>query len=150
MNQEVEMTTMTQQATPFGESRPHLATTATLVTLFWLIAAAAVVTAHAQLDPLSPSGGAVATIAAIVTCAYGYTRFGARKVSISHALGVGIAWLVLGIVAEIVMTTRLGHTWFSILGSPERPLLRNIILFVWIFAPAVFARRDDSTREDNR
>lgn len=74
--------------------------------------------------------------------AYGYTRFCARHAGISHALGVGIAWLTLGISTELVMATRLGHEWDAVLGSPDLPLLRNVLFFVWIFAPAVFARRE--------
>lgn len=136
------MATMTQHATPLAKTHHHLATTAALVTLFWLVAAAAVATAHAWLDPLSPAGATVVTITAIVLCAYGYMRFCVRQAGISHTLGVGIAWLVLGIVSELVMTTRQGHGWYSILGPPDRPLLRNIFLFVWIFAPVLFARRE--------
>lgn len=138
------MATMTQQAARFTETRHHLATTAALVTLLWLIAAAGVAASHAWLDSLSPSSGAVLTIAVIAGCAYCYMRFCAPQAGISHALGVGIAWLVLGIVTEIVMTTHLHQGWFGILGSPNRPLSRNIVLFVWIFAPVVFAKREES------
>jgi len=139
------MTTMTQQATSFADSHHHFATTAGLVTLFWLIAAAGAGAVHTAIDPLSASGGAVASIAVIVVCAWCYTRFCARWAGISHALGVGIAWLMFGIVAEMAVTTRLGHGWYAVLGTPARPLLRNIFLFVWIFAPAIFARREDNT-----
>jgi hypothetical protein len=111
-----------------------------VVALFWMTAAVLVVAAHVELDPLSPLGGAAATIAAIVAAAYSYTRVVARDGGLTHALGVGIAWLVLSIVAEVTMTTRLGHGWFTLIGSPDRPLLRNVFLFVWIFAPALFAR----------
>jgi hypothetical protein len=138
------MATMTQLATPFAETQHRLATTAALVTLFWLVAAAAVVTAQTELDPLSPSGGAAATIAAILLGAWGYTRLCARYAGISHALAVGSAWLLLGIIAEMSMTAHLGHGWYAILGSPARPLLRNILLFVWIFSPALFARREEN------
>jgi hypothetical protein len=106
------------------------------VTLSWIIAAAGAVAAR--------PAGALASIGVIVLCAYGYMRFGARESGLSHALGVGVAWLVLGIVAEMLMTRRLGHGWYAILGSPDRPLLRNIFLFVWIFAPALFARREEN------
>ena len=135
------MATMTQQAVSFAGSRHRFATTAALVTLFWLLAAVAVGAVHAEIDPLSASGGAVASIAVIVIAAWCYTRFCARCAGISHALGAGIAWLSFGIVAEIAITARLGHGWYAILGTPDRPLLRNIFLFVWIFAPALFARR---------
>jgi len=41
------------------------------------------------------------------------------------------------------MATHLGRGWYAVLGSPARPLLRNIFFFVWIFSPALFARRED-------
>ena len=143
MSQEVGMITMTREAVPFADSQHSPAITAVLVVLFWLAAAALVGTAHVELDPLSVSGGSVATIASIFIAAYFYTRFCARQAGIAHALGVGIAWLVLAIVAEMAMTARLGHGWYALLGSPDHPLLRNLFLFVWVFAPAFFAHREE-------
>jgi len=133
------MTTMTRRA-PFADFRHRPATTAVLVLLFWLAAAALVGTAHVELDPLSSSGGTVATIGAVFLVAYCYTRVCARNAGTSHALGVGTVWLVLAIATEIAMSSRLGHGWYALLGSPDRPLLRNVFLFVWVFAPAFFAR----------
>jgi hypothetical protein len=134
------MTTMAHPATSFAEIRHHPVTTAALVSLFWIAAAILVATCHTELDRLSPSGGAAATIAAIVLVAYAYTRMCARHAGIGHALGVGIAWLVLAIVTEITIGSRTGHGWYSLIGIPGRPLLRNVFLFVWIFAPSLFAR----------
>jgi hypothetical protein len=128
--------------TRFSETRHRLATNAALVVLFWIAAAVAVGAAYAILEPISPAGGAVATIAAILLAAYCYTRFCARHAGISHALGVGIAWLLLGIATELVMARHVHRGWYAVLGSPDRPLLRNIFFFVWIFSPALFARRD--------
>jgi hypothetical protein len=142
-SQEVEMSTLTQQAVAFTGSRHQFAATAALVTLFWILAAAGVAAVHREIDPRSPSGGAAASIAIVVIGAYCYTRFCERR-GTSHALGVGIAWLMFGIVTEIAVTMRLGHGWYGVLGSPDRPLLRNIFLFVWIFAPAIFARREEN------
>src|SRR5687768_6323347 len=105
--------------------------------LFWIAIAAVVVAAQMTLQPL---WAAFATIAAIVFGAYCYSRFRARNAGISHALGVGIAWLALGIGTELVMAAHLGHGWYGVLGSPDRPLLRNVFFFVWIFSPALFAR----------
>ena len=107
--------------------------------LFWIAIAATVVAAQLILQPFF---AAVATIAAIVLGAYSYSRFRARNVGISHALGVGIAWLALGIGTELVMAAHLGRGWYGVLGSPDHPLLRNVFFFVWIFSPALFARRD--------
>lgn len=136
------MTTMAHPATTFADVRHHPVTTAVLVSLFWIAAAVLVATCHAELDALSPSGGAVATIAAIVGVAYAYTRLCARQAGISHALGVGIAWLALAIISEITISSRIGHGWYSLIGTPDHPLLRNLFLFVWIFSPALFARRE--------
>ncbi|HJQ38516.1 MAG TPA: hypothetical protein VKB93_15365 [Thermoanaerobaculia bacterium] len=120
------------------------ATTAALIILFWVAAAGVAGAAHTILEPISPAAGAVVTIAAIVLAAYCYTRFCARHAGISHALGVGIAWLLLGITTELVMATHLHRGWFAVLGSPARPLLRNLFFFVWIFSPALFARREEA------
>ncbi|MCU1227250.1 MAG: hypothetical protein JWO97_134 [Acidobacteria bacterium] len=125
-------------------TRHHPLTIAAFATLFWTAAAALVVAAHVDVDPFSPMAGAAATIGAIIVTAYCYTRLVAQNAGATHALSVGIAWLALSIVAEITMSTRLGHSWFSLIGSPDRPLLRNVFLFAWIFAPTLFARREES------
>ena len=106
--------------------------TAALVVFFWMVAAALVTASRTS---------AVAPIAALIVMAYAYSRLVACEAGITHALGVGIAWLLLSISTEIVLASRLGHGWFTLLGSPDRPLLRNVLLFVWVFAPALFARR---------
>jgi hypothetical protein len=139
------MATNAQPTARFSETRHRLATTAALVILFWIAAAGVVGTVHTILEPVSPAGAAVATIAAIVLAAYCYTSFCARYAGISHALGVGTAWLVLGITTELVTATHLHRGWYAVLGSPDRPLLRNVFFFVWIFSPALFARREMTT-----
>lgn len=135
-------TTTTRGAAQFAETRHRPITTAVLVSLFWLIAAVLVAAIHAVLDPLSTWGSAIVTIPAIAAVACSYTHWCARTAGISHALGVGIAWLALAVIAELVVTARLGHGWYGLLTSPARPLLRNIDFFVWIFAPSLFARRE--------
>jgi hypothetical protein len=137
------MTTMTQSIPRFTSRQHHPATIAMLALLFWLIAAVLVVAAHIEIDPRSPAAAAAASIAALAATAYGYNRLVARHAGITHALGVGIAWLVLSIGVEITLATRLGHGWYSLLGSPAHPLMRNVYLFVWIFAPAFFAEREE-------
>ena len=112
----------------------HRMTTAALVVLFWGIAAVLVIAATRL--------GTAAEIAVLIATAYAYSRFAGREPGISHCLGVGIAWLVLSIITELALSVRSGHTWFTLLGSPDRPLLRNVLLFAWIFAPAIFARRE--------
>jgi hypothetical protein len=137
------MSDMTHPVRRIGETGHRQATTAGLVVAVWTAAAAAVTAAQTKLHVVSPAGATIATIAAIVLAAWCYTRFCARPAGISHALGVGITWLALGIVTELLMATRAGHGWYGVLGSPNRPLLRNLIFFVWIFSPAVFAHRDN-------
>ena len=119
-------------------------TTGALVFAFWLGAALLIVTAHRTIEPLSPAACTVTTIAILITASYGYTRVAAQQAGITHALGVGIAWLVLSIAAEMLLSPEVHHGWFYLLGSPTRPLIRNIDLFLWIFAPALFARGEET------
>jgi hypothetical protein len=113
--------------------------TAFSVVLFWSVAAILVTIVHATIDPRSASTGAIVTMGVVVGTAYAYTRLCARRTDITHALGVGIAWLLLTIATEMALSAYVGHDWFALLGSPDRPLLRNAFLFVWIFAPALTA-----------
>ncbi|HEV7923294.1 MAG TPA: hypothetical protein VGR02_21130 [Thermoanaerobaculia bacterium] len=119
--------------TAAGDVRRHTMATALRVFLFWAAAAGIVVTCRTN---------SVAAIAAIVGAAFVYTHVCAKQAGVAHALGVGIAWLVMAIVAEIVISGWLGRGWYALIGSPERPLLRNVFLFVWVFAPALFAQRE--------
>ena len=115
----------------------HRAREAILVMLFWGLAAALVTVVQAMLDTFSTLFAALLTFAAIFVAAYAYSHLCARQAGITHALGVGIAWLLLTIVAEIALSTCIGHDWYALLGTPDRPLLRNVYLFAWIFAPAM-------------
>lgn len=110
--------------------------------LFWIAAAALVATSHGKVDALSTAGGGVVAIVSIVAVACLYTRTCARSAGVSHALGVGVAWLVLAIVTELAVTNGIGRGWYLLIGAPDHPLLRNVHLFVWIFAPVLFARRE--------
>lgn len=136
------MTTMAQPIERFAYRHHHPATTTALVAAFWMMAAALVATAHVAIEPRSRMTGAAATIASVIVAAYAYSRVAARHASVTHTLGVGIAWLVLSIGTEIVLAAQVGHGWFTLVGSPDRPLLRNVLLFVWIFTPSLFARRE--------
>ena len=134
------MTTMTH---PISQPvRRHALTTPAFMALFWIAAAMLVMTARVSLDRVSPIASEAATIATIIATAYAYTRLIAPHAGVTHALSVGITWLVLSIVTELTIAVRLGHGWFTLIGSPEHPLLRNVYLFVWIFAPILFARAD--------
>ena len=110
-----------------------------LVLFFWLTAAALVTGDHVVTSPRWPFLGTALTIAALLVNAAVYARFVAA--GLTHALGVGTLWLVLSIAAELVVGSTSGHSWFTLLGSPDQPFMRTILLFVWIFAPALFARR---------
>jgi len=126
------MLTMTRSETAFAS---------TFVVLFWAIAAVLVAVAHLTLDRVTPWGSAAVEIGSLIFVAYCYMRFAGRAATIDHAMLVGVIWLLLAIIAEIVIGAQVHHGWFGILGSPERPMLRNTFLFVWIFAPSLFARR---------
>jgi hypothetical protein len=112
-----------------------------VILLFWLLAATLVTAEHGTLDRLSVPGSTVAEILTVIGVAFAYMRFAAREATVDHALGAGAVWLLLAVVAEIAITNHLHHTWCALLGTPNRPVLRNLFLFVWIFSPALFARR---------
>jgi hypothetical protein len=140
--EEVEMTTMTRSVEPIAGNRRRAVTTAAFVALFWAIAAVLVAGAHLQFDRVSPLGSAAVEIVVLIGVAFGYMRFVARDATVDHALLVGIVWLLLTIVAELSIQGYTHHGWFALLGTPARPMLRNVFLFVWIFAPSLFARRE--------
>lgn len=147
--------TTTDRIAPFASRRHRAATTAGLVTAFWLAGSILVTGAARAIEPLSRRAGAVAAVAAIVLTAFAYTRRVASEAGVSHALGVGIAWLVLSLAAEMAFAAWGIEPWLALLGSPQRPLLRHALLFAWVFAPALFARRDaregagDERREEH-
>jgi uncharacterized membrane protein len=138
------MATIRQFAAPQVSRRPSPFTTPLLVTMFWAAAAVLVVLTHRQLERMSPAVHGLAIVALIVLAAFGYMRVGGgREATVHQALGVGITWLTLCIVLEIVVTAKNGHPWFSVLGSPDHPVLRTAALFAWVFSPALFARRNE-------
>jgi hypothetical protein len=137
---EVDMSTMTYAAPRFWERRHHGITTATLVMLFWAVAAVLVTVAHQTINPISPIDAVLAKICAIGFAAFLYIKLTAREATINHALLVGIVWIVLSIAAEITATASGGRGWFALLGSPADPVLRDILLFVWVGAPTLFVR----------
>lgn len=109
--------------------------------LFWIVAALLVSVEHVLLAHAPASLAAAAEALTIFGVAFLYMRFAAREATVDHALGAGVLWLLLAIVTELAMTSHLHHEWYSLLGSRAHPLIRNLILFVWIFAPVIFARR---------
>jgi len=99
-----------------------------LVILFWLIAAVLVVATHSV----------VLQSLAIVAVAFAYMHV--AKADLNHALGAGAAWLVLGIVAELIAAAVTGHNRFALLGSPEHVGLHYALLFLWVASPVFFVR----------
>lgn len=130
------MTAMVDEGT---QRRAHLAKTTSLVVSFWGVAALVVIALH-RILPTPPVACATLQALAIVATALVYMKFAAGEATIDHALFVGAAWLVLSIVAELVIAEHVGHGWFEIIGSPASAL-RNVLMFAWILAPALFAIR---------
>lgn len=130
------MTVMTHPAAVWSRAVP--------VPIFWSVAATLVVSARTWLTPRFALAGEIAAMVSVLAVAYCFTRFCEPESGINRVLGVGIVWLVLTIIAEGVVTTHLGRGWDGLLGSPEHPLVRNLFLFLWIFAPALFARREEN------
>ncbi len=119
---------------------PRVAARGAMVVLFWIAAALMVFSAHQVVEPMSAAAGVTLKIVAIVAVAFAYVRVAARTATLEHALGVGVAWLALDIVAEVVTASMVGHSWFELIGSPAKPALRDLMLVTWIVAPAIFAR----------
>ena len=110
------------------------------VVLFWAAAALLVIAADRTISPISAGGGAAVKVCAMLAIALAYMRLVEPEASLDHALFVGVTWLVLAIVGEIVMTAHSGRGWFELLGSPQSAL-RNVVMLAWVAAPALFARR---------
>ena len=100
-----------------------------LVILFWLIAAVLVLAAQQSVALQS---------LAIVAVAFAYMHV--AKADLNHALGAGAAWLVLGIVAELIVAAVTGHNRFALLGSPQHVGLHYALLFLWVASPVFFVR----------
>ncbi len=118
--------------------RRHSATAVVVVVLFWS-AAAGMVFAIERTFGHSPIVSTVLKAAAIIAIAFAYMRFAAPEATLDHALFVGVVWLLLAIAGEMSMTVALHRGWYALLGSPSSAL-RNVVMFAWIVAPALFAR----------
>ena len=133
------MTTMTHpDASRRAPSR--IASRAILAIALWASAAIVVVFANRELHGIPPAFIVAVKSTAIVLAGFAYVKL-SRDCSIDHALAVGTGWLLLGIVAEVSISATTRHTWFALLGSPAAPYLRDVLLFFWVAAPALFARR---------
>jgi len=110
------------------------------VFLSWLVAALLVLGADAVVDPRSATAGIIVKIAAILLVSFVHMRTAVREATLDRALIIGASWLAMDIGAELTATRLLGHGWFGLIGPPSVPLLRQLLLIVWILAPALFAR----------
>ena len=98
------------------------------VVLFWLIAAMLVV--------VTPS----VALQSIEIIAVAFAYMACAKCDLHHALGAGVAWLVLGVIAELIAAAVTGHNRFALLGSPQHVGLHYALLFLWVASPAFFVR----------
>jgi hypothetical protein len=130
---------MTTMADAVTQRSAHLAKTFTLVVVFWCLAAFLVIALRRIIPTPAIACAALQTLA-IVAVALVYMKLATREATIDHALFTGTTWLVLSIVAELAMAEHTGHGWFEIIGSPASGL-RNVLMFAWILAPALFASR---------
>jgi len=106
---------------------------------FWIVAALLVIGVHLSLHQVSIGGCDIAKLVTIITVSFVYMRFIAREATVDHGLIAGTTWLALSIVAELATSTHTGHGWFLLIGSPNS-VMRNVLMFAWIFAPSLFAR----------
>jgi hypothetical protein len=114
--------------------------TAALVIVWWAAAAFFVMLCDRELDHASPLLSTAVKALAIFATAAAYMHFAARHATTDHALFVGTGWLLLSIIAEVTMAVSAGHSWHALIGSPSHDVLRDVLLFSWVAAPAAFAR----------
>jgi hypothetical protein len=57
-------------------------------------------------------------------------------------MATGLAWLTLAIVADVVMGFESVDVGYRLLGDPSvtPETLRDLVIFTWLAAPALFAR----------
>lgn len=136
------MTALTSASRAQRTQSIQFATRAALALLVWIGAAVTVASANTAFAAMSTAAVVAAKAFAIVVFAYAYMR-ATRDCTLDHALLVGVAWLFFGIMTEVIMSARTGHSWASLLGPASHPLARDVLLFVWLAAPALFARQQD-------
>ncbi|SRR5712691_7654055 len=120
--------------------RRHTIINIAVTSLFWAGAASIVILTDRIVAAGSPAVSTVLKVAAIVVAAFVYMRLVVRQATLDHALFSGVVWLFLAIASEIGMTMLFHHGWYILLGSPASAL-RNVMMFAWVIAPALFARK---------
>jgi len=119
--------------------RHHATVTVTMLAVFWAAAAAMVILTDGIVGSGAPLVSTLLKVAAIVASAFVYMRWAAQEATLDHALFGGVVWLLLAIATEIGMTMLFHRGWYALLGSPASAL-RNVVMFAWVIAPALFAR----------
>lgn len=132
------MTVMANE-TGTGNTRPFQALAAAAnAVIFWLIAAVGAF-ALAKVPVASPTIATIAPLTAIVISAWARARLVSCETGAGFALATGFLWILLSIVAEAELTRRAVAP--ILLGPPDHPILRDIVVMAWIFGPALFVRR---------
>lgn len=106
---------------------------------FWMVAAGGSHLAqHLFIDTFAVF---VARLAVIALCGALLGRIGAT-ISTGRALVIGIAWAVIAIGTEIVLTSHGMHGWYELLGNPatDPDWTRGATIVAWLVAPRLAAR----------
>lgn len=101
---------------------------------FWAAAALLSAAAHSLFRSAPAAAVVVLKAAVILVVACVYMRIVASSATLDHALFTGVTWLLLAIFADVAT-----HTRFELLGPPASAM-RNVLMFAWVMAPALFAR----------
>jgi hypothetical protein len=123
-----------------SQRKQHLATRIAFMAICWAIAAIVVMTVQEHFGTVSAAVCVGLKSAVIIFAAMVYMKLVEPHASLDHAILVGMIWLVLAMFFEIGEASRLGRGWYELLGPPSQPVPRDIVLFVWLAAPALFAR----------
>ena len=107
---------------------------------FWVITAGTVAAAHRFIEPRSPVACLALSLLAITTMAFAYMRLAAHDATIEQAIFVGLGWVTLALLAEVIDVSSFTPT-YPLFGSPAHETFRDLMVIAWIAAPALFARR---------
>ena len=65
---------------------------------------------------------------------------------VDKTIAIGLLWLALSIVAEVIVAGATGRPFALLLGSTGHPLVRGLTLLLWVATPSLFVRCDVSGR----
>jgi hypothetical protein len=123
--------------------RANATTTAALSLISWVAAALLVAFIHNAAEPVSPAACAILKAIAVIGVAFVLMRLTRDELTVDGALFIGMLWAAMAMVTEVVVSAQGGRSWYALLGSPDRKVLRDVLLLAWIGAPALFARRPE-------